>query len=403
MEEDFALRLHQSLRTLLTAAGGVAVLFLLPPAIRLYSIPGSAGMAVLATLGCLLAGAVAAWSALKVGELEDRITWLEGTLDAVPQPITVTDLDMRWVYINKVTAGLLKRTREQVRGRHCSEWKADICNTEKCGIRSLRDGRPQTTFMQPLPDGSQHCMQVDTSYIQDRSGRRIGHVEIVTDIHAKYEAENMYSKIAGSVEEMSSVMVEMEAQTKGNADGASKASRLAEDSRKLVQAGNAQMNRLVEAMKGIGESSRKILKINKVIDEIAFQTNILALNAAVEAARAGESGAGFAVVADEVRNLAARVSTASMETSDLIGAAESSVAQGAQLASEVASSLSQIDESSASMDTLLGEIAGASTEQAKGISAVSEELRRMEQVTVAGGNAAGVGHSGSTRKRTRIY
>lgn len=398
------MRLHQSLRALLAAAGGAVALFLLPPAIRLYSIPGSAGMAVLATSGCLLAGALAAWGAMKIGELENRITWLEGTLDAVPQPVTVTDLDMRWVYINKVTEGLLRRTREQVRGRHCSEWKADICNTEKCGIRSLRDGRPQTTYMQAMPDGSQRCMQVDTSYIVDRSGQRIGHIEVVTDIHAKYEVENLYSSIAGSVEEMSSVMMEMEAQTKGNAEGASKASRLAETSRKLVQAGNAQMNRLVEAMKGAGESSRKILKINKVIDEIAFQTNILALNAAVEAARAGESGTGFAVVADEVRNLAARVSAASMETSDLIGAAESSVAQGAQLAAEVASSLSQIDESSVSMDTLLGEIAGASAEQTKGISAISEGLRRLEQVTIsAGGRAAGRGQSGSTRKQTRIY
>lgn len=391
------MRFHQSLRALLAAGGGAAVLFLLPPLVRLYSTPGSGGMAALATLGFLLAGAVAAWGALKVGELEDRITWLEGTLDAVPQPITVTDLDMRWIYINKMTEGLLRRTREQVRGRHCSEWKADICNTEKCGVRSLRDGRPQTTYMQAMGDGSQRCMQVDTSYIMDRGGQRIGHVEIVTDIHAKYEVENMYSSIAGSVEEMSSVMMEMEAQTKGNAEGASKASRLAETSRKLVQAGNAQMNRLVEAMKGIGESSHKILKINKVIDEIAFQTNILALNAAVEAARAGESGTGFAVVADEVRNLAARVSAASMETSDLIGAAESSVGQGAQLAAEVASSLSQIDESSVSMDTLLGEIAGASVEQTKGISAVSEGLRRLEQVTVATGGKS------TTRKQTRIY
>ena len=88
-----------------------------------------------------------AWLTLRSARLMQRYTtFLEGTLDAVPQPLTVTDLDMHWVFVNKTTEQLLKRTRQQVKGRHCSEWQAHICNTDKCGIASLRKGRPRTNY-----------------------------------------------------------------------------------------------------------------------------------------------------------------------------------------------------------------------------------------------------------------
>ena len=318
-----------------------------------------------------------------VGHLNERIVWLEGTLDAVPQPITVTDMNMRWIFVNQITERLLQRTREEVKGRHCSEWKADICGTDKCGIRSLRGGCPQTKYMQNMPDGKQRSMQVDTSYIHDRAGRRIGHVEIVTDIHTSHELQGIYTNIASSLEEMSSSMVELDAQTKSNAASAKEASKQANSSRQTIEDGTRQMEQLTSAMKQSHETSQSILKINKVIDEIAFQTNILALNAAVEAARAGHAGSGFAVVAEEVRRLAARVSKAAKETSELIAASSASVERGGALASSVAEFLAEVHGSSSKIDSLLAEIARSSTEQSQGLSMVTQALNQLEQTTIS--------------------
>ena len=148
----------------------------------------------------LLGFAAAAWwfALLRARKTDWRIDFLEGALDAVPQPLTATDLDMHWVFINKTTESLLRKSRTAVAGRHCSEWQAHICNTDKCGIRSLRQGRPRTNYLQDMGDGTRRAMQVDTSYIADRRGERIGHVEIVTDVQAQTELSGVYSNIASS-------------------------------------------------------------------------------------------------------------------------------------------------------------------------------------------------------------
>jgi methyl-accepting chemotaxis protein len=334
------------------------------------------------TLGVIAGIGVAGFAAFVtriVLRLDQRIIWLEGTLDAVPNPITVTDLNMRWILVNKVTETLLKRTRDEIRGRHCSEWKAPICGTEKCGIASLRAGCPETTYMQTMPDGAQRCMAVNTSYILDRSQQRIGHVEIVSDIHSKFELEGIHSNLAASLQEMTATITEIDAQTKSNAANAKSASSDANGTRRVVTESTQEMQKLETAMGGIYETSQRIVKITKVIDEIAFQTNILALNAAVEAARAGDSGAGFAVVAEEVRNLAARVSNAAKQTGELLAASTTTVDQGKNLVGKVAALLSGMGGAVTRIDDRLSQIASACSEQAQGISAVAQSLQTIEQ------------------------
>ena len=351
--------------------GGLALAFLL---LAIFPSTWLAALGLCATAGCWW------WMLGGAREIDRRVDFLEGTLDAVPQPLTVTDLDMSWVFINKTTEGLLDKSREQVKGRHCSEWQAHICNTEQCGINSLRKGRPRTNYMQDMGDGSRRAMQVDTSYITDRHGKRIGHVEIVTDVHAQTELAGVYSNLASSLEEMTSTMTELDSQTRANAGNATEARSLAAGSRKRVEAGIAEMRRLNDAMVQITESSGEITKINKAIDEIAFQTNILALNAAVEAARAGESGAGFAVVADEVRNLASRAGEAARRAAEVIERSGAAVSQGSSLAHKVIESLAAVGADAQKVDEVIDEIASATGEQAQGISSVAQTINELGRV-----------------------
>ena len=123
---------------------------------------------------------------------------------------------------------------------------------------------------------------------------------------------------ASSIEQLTASIEEISSQTKVNAENADEANTYASEASKFAASGDEQMQLMLGAMDDISASSRSISKIIKVIDDIAFQTNILALNAAVEAARAGQYGKGFAVVAEEVRNLAAKSATAAKETADLI-------------------------------------------------------------------------------------
>lgn len=185
---------------------------------------------------------------------------------------------------------------------------------------------------------------------------------------------------ASSIEELTASMEEISTQTKLNATNATQANELALAAKEGAIKGNQQMQGMLKAMDEINESSGNISKIIKVIDEIAFQTNILALNAAVEAARAGQHGKGFAVVAEEVRNLAARSANAAKETTALIEGSIKKVEGGTKIASDTALALNQIVEGVTKATTLVGEIATASNEQALGINQVNQGILQVSDV-----------------------
>src|SRR5437762_5567743 len=148
-----------------------------------------------------------------------------------------------------------------------------------------------------------------------------------------------------------------------------------------VAEANATLAEMMTSMREIGASSGKISKIIKVIDEIAFQTNILALNAAVEAARAGEAGMGFAVVADEVRNLAQRSAHAAKDTAALIEESIARSDRGALRVEKVSSSMQEITNSVVKVKSLIDHVSEASRQQAHGFEQVSQALGQMEQMT----------------------
>jgi ABC-type transporter Mla subunit MlaD len=189
------------------------------------------------------------------------------------------------------------------------------------------------------------------------------------------------SEQASSLEETSSALEEMAAMTRTNAENAKQANALSVQARTAAQNGDQTMTQLNGAMTGINQSSGEISKIIKVIEEIAFQTNLLALNAAVEAARAGEHGKGFAVVADEVRNLAQRAAQAARETTGLIEDSVQKAKQGTDVAGEVGRALAAIVGDVSQVTDLITGIAQASQEQAQGAEQVNGAVSQMDQIT----------------------
>ncbi|HWQ77671.1 MAG TPA: methyl-accepting chemotaxis protein [Anaerovoracaceae bacterium] len=185
---------------------------------------------------------------------------------------------------------------------------------------------------------------------------------------------------AGSIEELTASIAEIASQTRQNAVSANHSSALAVTAKDNAVKGNDQMNEMLDSMKEISNSSENISKIIKVIDDIAFQTNILALNAAVEAARAGYHGKGFAVVAEEVRNLAARSADAARETTELIEGSIKKVQIGTKIANNTASALTKIVEVMEESANLVKEIASASNEQATGIAQINKGIEQVSQV-----------------------
>lgn len=185
---------------------------------------------------------------------------------------------------------------------------------------------------------------------------------------------------ASSVEQLTSSITEISNQTKQNAENATQANSLVLTTKDNAILGNNQMSEMLTAMNEINESSSNISKIIKVIDDIAFQTNILALNAAVEAARAGQYGKGFAVVADEVRNLAVKSANAAKDTTDLIEGSISKIESGLNIANDTATALSNIVDNVDKVTNLMSQIAAASNEQATGIAQIDKGVEVVSNV-----------------------
>jgi methyl-accepting chemotaxis protein len=201
---------------------------------------------------------------------------------------------------------------------------------------------------------------------------------------------------AASLEETTASMEEISATVRKNAESAQQATQSASATREVADRGGEVAANAVKAMSRIEESSRKIVDIIGVIDEIARQTNLLALNAAVEAARAGEAGRGFAVVASEVRSLAQRSSQAAKDIKEIITNSSSQVGEGVELVNQAGAALNEIVASIRTVTDIVTSIATASAEQATGLEEINKALSQMDEATQR--NSALVEENAATAK-----
>ena len=186
---------------------------------------------------------------------------------------------------------------------------------------------------------------------------------------------------ASSLEQTASSMEELSSTIQQNAENARQANQLAQTAQTVALKGGEVVAEVVDTMKGINDSSRKIADIISVIDGIAFQTNILALNAAVEAARAGEQGRGFAVVAGEVRSLAGRSAEAAKQIKGLIDTSVTRVEQGSKLVDHAGTTMHEVVTAIRRVNDIIGEISAASSDQSSGVRQVSEAVNNMDRTT----------------------
>ena len=207
-------------------------------------------------------------------------------------------------------------------------------------------------------------------------------------------ASNSHTLAQGSTEQTAAVeafkmsLDKVASLTRQDGENAAHVKQISGQAWEVVVKSNSQMDEMVHAMGEIGASSHEIAKVIKIIEDIAFQTNILALNAAVEAARAGETGKGFAVVADEVRNLASKSAEAASATAEMIEKSASAVEHGIQVADATVQSMKQVGDNVQSMAELLGNIDQSTNEQAEAFANMVNSVAQISDVVHANAAAA---------------
>jgi methyl-accepting chemotaxis protein len=357
-----------------------------------------------------------------VEQAEDKAAWYESILDAVPFPVSVTDLDMNWTFINRAVETFIGRTRAEVLGRPCREWNANICNTSNCGITCLRRGQQQTFFEQ-----SGGNFQVDTSYVRNARGENVGHVEVVQDISGMVRVSGYMDvevqRLAGNLSRLAAGNLEFDTaiapadryteEVRQNfvriaeslAEVRSNIGSMLEDAAMLAQAvQDGRLRARADVARHEGEYRRIVEGVNAMLDAVVGPIS--------EARRVSEEYAngnfraradgGLKVAGDFVAfknaldNIGIQVSTALAETSRAIVQVEEGTAETSKGSEEIAKAAEQVSNTSQRCADLAKQVLDrieAVDRQMADLSASNEEIASTSQnVLERAQNAARQGH-----------
>lgn len=340
-----------------------------------------------------------------VKAVDKKIEWHESVLDAIPFPLSITDNDRKWTFVNHAVEQMLGKSRESLMGQQCKNWGAGICGTDNCGLNCLNRNKLKTYFEQGGGD-----FQVDVRHLITKDNQKIGHIEIVQDITTIVETQKAQAALvsdihqisdsfviasknmadasqllaegsteqAAAVDELSRRIGIITEETVKTADMAKESAELSKSIMNTAIEGNEQMKRLSTAVSEINEANQAINNIIDAIDGIASQTNLLSLNAAIEAARAGSQGAGFTVVANQVRVLAGQSAESAGSSKKLIDNSIEKAKMGVDIAIDTSQYLQKIVDGIAKSAEMIDMISEYSNKQ-KG--EIEEVKRRIEQVS----------------------
>ena len=308
-----------------------------------------------------------------VAEMNRLIETAFGYLDALPSAIVAYDTEARIIYMNTLMIdqgfplekSLGKTTYEVAPSPDAQSIVDNVLYVARTG-----ENRKYTETM-VLPNGEEIAEEYIYSPIKNVNGQTIGVMLVNVEVSALV---NMTGELEKTIK---TALLRLHEKTEKKVQETQNAKNLSNEVQTASKTGDAHMQEMSTAMEEINKSSEKILGIVKIIENIAFQTNILALNAAVEAARAGQHGKGFSVVAEEVRNLAAKSATAVKETADLLNESISRVNAGVTITAQTAQALQRIGEITNDVALLITNISDASHEQLEDIRKINVDMESI--------------------------